>query len=116
MPSGRAITDGVEEADEPACVTDRLLEPDDFLAGTGAGIVGEGGVLLAPELLVGVGDGEDEEEGEGGAREEGEEGGFGEGVDVVEGEGGGEAELADEVGHYVWVVFWRGLVSVLCIG
>lgn len=53
--------------------------------------------------LVGCADGEDEEEGEGGTRQEGEKLGFCQGVDIVDLEGVGEAELAEEGGHELWV-------------
>ncbi len=55
--------------------------------------------------LVGGRDGEDEQQGEGGARDEGEEVGVGEGVDVVDGEGGREAELVEEGGQELGVGF-----------
>lgn len=61
---------------------------------------------MLPELFVRVRDGKDEQECEGGSREEGEERGLGQGVDIVEGEAGREAELVDEVGHDFGVVLW----------
>lgn len=63
----------MQEADEPAGVADGLLEPHDGLIGAGTGVGGEGGIFGTAERLVGWGDGEDEKEGVGGARQEGQE-------------------------------------------
>ena len=85
----------MQQPNEPAGIADRLFEPDDRFGGAGAGVRRERCVFGRAEGFVGGCYGEDEEEGVGGAREEGEEGWLGEGVDVVVGEGGGEAELVD---------------------
>ena len=103
----------MQEADEPAGVADGLLEPDDGLSGAGTVVGGEGGVFGVAERFVGCCDGEDEQEGVGWAGKEGEQGGVGEGVDVVVGDGGGEAELADQVGHYFRVVLCLEVVVSL---
>ena len=65
---------------------------------------------MRAELFVGVADGEDEEEGECGAGNEGEEVGVVDAEDVVEADCAGETELVEEVGHDFGVVLW-GWVS-----
>lgn len=69
--AGFAVSDGVEETDESAGVADGLLEPHYGLGGPGAGVFGKVAVFCCAGLLVGLGDGEDEEEGVGGAGDEG---------------------------------------------
>ena len=99
------IADAVQQADQAAGVADRLLEPDDRLVGPASVVVGLGGVFVAPEALVRVVDGEDEQEGVGRAWHEGEEVRVRDAVDVVEVDGRGESELVDEIRHYFGVVF-----------
>lgn len=67
------------------------------------GVGGSEGVFgVAVGLVAGRG-GEDEEEGEGGARDESEEVSVCQGVDVYEGELGGESEAVDQGGHQLGV-------------
>lgn len=61
----------MQQADEPACIADRLFEPGDGLGRAGAGVFGEEGVFLHARGFVGAGNGENEEEGVGGPRDEG---------------------------------------------
>lgn len=100
----------MQQADEPASVADGLLIPEDFLVRTGGCVVGSGSVFGGAEGLVGFADGEDEQEGVGGAGDEGEEVWVGDAEDVVKLEGGREAEVVEEGGHYFGVVFWVGRV------
>jgi hypothetical protein len=91
-----------------------LLEPNDGLAGAGTSVGREGAVFRAAEGFVGGCDREDEKEGVGGARKEGEEGGLSERVDVVVGKRLRKTELVDEVGHHLGIVFYMakgGLVA-----
>lgn len=82
----------MQESDGAASVPDCLLDPEDRLAGAGAGVRRGGGVLGDAAGLPGWCEGQDYEEGVCGAGDVGEEIGVGEAVDVVEGEGRGEAE------------------------
>jgi hypothetical protein len=85
--------------------------------GARAGVRREGGVFGTAERLVGWGDRENEQEGVGGARQEGKKGGLRQRVDVVVGEAGREAELMDERCHYFGVVFWKRMsVLVTALG
>lgn len=61
----------MQESDQATCVADRLLEPHYGLGGPGAGVCLFGGVFAFAGGFVGLGDGEDEEEGLGGAWDEG---------------------------------------------
>ena len=100
----------MQQTNEPASIPDSLLVPDDFLARPRSRVLGFRGVFGRAEGLVGFADGEDEQEGVGGAGHEGEEVWVGDAEDVVELEGGGEAEFVEEGGHYFGVVFWVGRV------
>lgn len=73
----------MEQSHEPAGVADGLAEPDDGLVVALAGVLGQGGVLGEAVALVGGGNGEDEQQGEGGPRHEAEHVGVVEAVDVV---------------------------------
>ena len=77
----------MQKPNQTARVANRLLEPHDFLVRPAAVVLGLGGVFFAPELLVRVVDGKDEEEGVGGARDESEQIWVGDAVDVVKVEG-----------------------------
>ena len=95
----------MQEADGAASVADGLAEPEDGLGRAAPGVGGVDGVFGGTEGAPGGCHGDDCEEGEGGARDEGEEGRVREGVDVVEGEGWGEAEGGGKVVHNRGVVF-----------
>lgn len=64
-------------------------------------------VFLNAELLVGLADGEDEEQGMGGAWDKGEQFRFVYAENIVERELLGEAQIVDQGGHDVGVVLWR---------
>ncbi|CAI4219754.1 unnamed protein product [Parascedosporium putredinis] len=64
---GGAVDGAVEEADGPAGVADGLPEPDDGFGGADAGVVGCVGVLGLAVAVPGGGEGNDDQEGEGGA-------------------------------------------------
>lgn len=104
-PPRLAITNPMQQANQTARVADRLLEPHDLLVGPAAVVLVLCGILVAPELLVSVVDGEDEEQGVGRARHEGQQVGVVDAVHVVEAEGAGEPELVHEVRHYFGIVF-----------
>ena len=101
-----AITNPMQQSNQAARVTDRLLEPHDLLVGPAAIVLVLGGVFVAPEFFVSVVNGKDEEEGVGRARHEGEQVRVVDAVHVVEAEGAGEPELVHEVRHHFRVVFW----------
>lgn len=94
--TSRTVADGVEETHEAAGVTDGLAVPEDGLGIALSCVLGGGGVLSEAMGLVGGADGEDEQQGQRRAGDEGEELGLGYGVDVVNLEGGAEAELVEE--------------------
>lgn len=75
----------MEESDKPARVADGLLEPHDRFTWTGARVLGERAVLGDAGGFVGFGDGENEEQGVTGPRDEGEEVWVVDGEDVCEG-------------------------------
>ena len=100
-----AITNPMQQSNQAARVTDRLLEPHDLLVGPAAIVLVLGGVFVAPEFFVSVVNGKDEEEGVGRARHEGEQVRVVDAVHVVEAEGAGEPELVHEVRHYFGIVF-----------
>ena len=89
----------MEQAHEPAGVADGLAEPDDGLAVAPAGVRGQGGVLGEAVALVRGRDGEDEEQGEGGPRDEAEHVGVVQAVDVVDAQLLGQAQLVEQVAH-----------------
>lgn len=93
------VRDGVEQAHEAAGVPDRLLPPHDGLAVALAPVLLDAGVLGQARGLVGGAHGEDEEEGEGGARHEGQQLGLRDAVDVVDLQRAAQAELAQEGRH-----------------
>lgn len=101
----RSVSDSVQQPHEAARVPDRLAEPQHGLLRAFTLVLVQQGVLGQAVALVGGADGEDEEDGEGGARDEGEHVRVGEGVDVVDLEGRGEAELVEEGGHELRVGF-----------
>lgn len=75
----------MQQPDEAAGVRDRLVVPEDWLVGSGAGVL-DGGGVLGFEMLLGVrGRVEEEEEGVDGAGDECQEVGIAEGEHVVEG-------------------------------
>lgn len=78
----------MKQANQTTGVMDRLLEPDNRLLGTGSAVVFSQAVFAFPHLVPGGRHGDRDEQGVGGPRDEGEQGGLVEGVDVVEGEGG----------------------------
>lgn len=95
----------MQQTNQAARITDRLLEPHDLLVGPAAVVLVLCGILVAPESFVSVVDGEDEEEGVGRARHEGQQVGVVDAVHVVEAEGAGEPKLVHKVRHYFRVVF-----------
>lgn len=96
----------MDESDTAARLADRLLEPEDGLSGSFSGVY-EGFVLVFTLAICAPGGGQrhDDEEGEGGTRDQGEQGGLGEGVDVVPCQVGREAELRGEGVEDCRVVF-----------
>lgn len=80
----------MKQANQPTRMADRLLEPNNGLLRAGAAVVVHGAVFGFADGVPRRRHGDCDEEGVGGAGDEGEERRFGEGVDVVEGEGGGE--------------------------
>ncbi len=96
----------MDESDTAACLADRLQEPADGLLGSFSGVV-EGFILVFSHAVCVPGRGQryDNEEGEGGTRDQGEEGGFGEGVDIVPFQVWREAELRREGVEDCGVVF-----------
>lgn len=93
----------MQQAHEPAGVAYRLAEPDDGLAVAAARVLGQGGVLGEAVALVGGRDGEDEQQGEGGARDEAEHVGVVEAVHVVDAQLLGQAKLVEQVAHQLRV-------------
>lgn len=63
----------MQQAHQSTCIANGLFVPYDGLLRSRAFIFWLFGVLLAPEFLVGLGNGEDEQEGQGRAGNEGEE-------------------------------------------
>lgn len=97
----------MQQAHHAASVANRLLEPHDGLVVALAAVFGQRDILGQTGALVGSGDGEDQQQGVGRARDEGEELGFCEAVDIVDGEVGLEAEVVEELGHQLWIGFQR---------
>lgn len=89
----------MQQAHEAARVADGLAEPDDGLAVALAGVLGQGGVLGEAVALVRGRDGEDEQQGEGGPRDEAQHVGVVQAVDVVHAQLRGQAELVQQVAH-----------------
>jgi hypothetical protein len=76
---GRAVEKTMDESDTAACLTDRLLEPENGLLGSFSRVYK--GFVLVFKLAVcvpGRGRRDNDEEGEDGTRDQGEEGGLGE--------------------------------------
>lgn len=95
----------MQQPHHPARIADRLLEPHYLALAIIALIFRQGGVLGETSALISGGDGEDEQEGVGGAREECEQFGLGDAVDVVHGKVVLEAQAVEEVGHQLGVGF-----------
>ena len=96
---GRPVGRGVQQPHEPARVADGLAEPHDGLAVALAGVLGQGGVLGEAVALVRGRDGEDEQQGECGPRDEAEHVGVVQAVHVVHAQLLGQAEVVQQVAH-----------------
>lgn len=94
----------MEKADQTTGIANCLLVPDDFFFRAVALIQRLVFVLLNTELLVGLANGEDEEQGMGRAGHEGEQLGLVDAEDVVECKLLRQPKLVDESGHDFWVV------------
>jgi hypothetical protein len=99
------VANGMQHGHHAARVRNRLPEPHDRLFRSPSAIVGSGGVGGETVRLVGGRRGEDEQQGVGGARDHGEQGGLVDGEDVVHGERGADAEAAEEGGDCFGVGF-----------
>lgn len=103
-----AVRNAVKQTDQTACIFDGLLVPNDRLAIARAVVLGLRRIFLPSELLVRFANGEDEEEGESWAGNEGEKLWFIDAEDVMEGKLLGETKLVNEGVHHLRVVlYWR---------
>ena len=101
-----AVGDAVEQTHQAASVADGLLVPDDFFFWPTAVVLCAVFVLFDAELLVGLVDGKDEQQGVCGPRHEREQLGLVDAEDIVEFEFLLEAELVREGAHDLGVVLW----------
>jgi hypothetical protein len=82
----------MQQTNQPTRIPNRLLIPNDRLLGPLPCILNPIFIFFKAELFISFRDREDEEEGEGGARNEREKGRIVDRENVMEGEGGGESE------------------------
>lgn len=93
----------MQQAHQAARVADRLAEPEHGLAVALARVLGQRGVLRQALRLVDGRDGEDEQQGQRGARDEGEHLRVLERVDVVHLQRGAEAQRVQQAAHQLRV-------------
>ena len=108
----------MQQPHQAARVADGLAPPHDRLVGALARVFLVEGVLGQAVALVGGADGEDQQHGQRGPRDEGQQLRVGQGVDVVDAEALGHAQLVDERGHELRVGLERdeGHAAALDVG